>query len=345
MDSIENLNGVNPKISVILPVFNGEKYIKEAVNSILRQTYSNFELIILDDVSTDSTPQIIDLYTDKRIRHVYFKERMGLVKSMNYGIVISNGEYIARMDADDVSFKDRFAKQIDYMEKHIDIGVIGGQTIYIDDNKIIGHVKYPITDNEIKETMLFRNPFAHPAVMIRKEVLINNNIYYNDKFSSCEDVELWSRLMKVTRFHNLNSFVLKYHISEGSLTMKAVKNYDSTINYINVIYSQVFSYFQITDIQLTQTDAALLFNKCVDKYSNNQKKEFIKKYEGVGQYTKDKIRFYKELGFLWIILAKRRFLLFNSYKILIYGLLRYFEVGSVYVIYKAIGIFHLKKYS
>ncbi len=183
-------------ISVILPVYNGEKTIAQAVESILNQSFRDFELIIINDGSTDDTPKILSRFTDPRIR-VLHQENRGLVASLNRGILESRGKYIARMDADDISLPDRFRKQWDFLEQHPTVAVVGGSTqvVYRDGTTSVRH--YPRDTAAIKKNIARICPMPHPLVMIRREVFDRVGLYDSTKVGAnlLEDHDLWVRVL------------------------------------------------------------------------------------------------------------------------------------------------------
>jgi len=208
-------------VSVIMPCRNAEKYLRQAIESILNQTLRNYEVIIIDDASTDSSKSIIDNYIQNdKIVYIRNEKNMGVAASLNKGILRSKGKYIARMDADDISEPDRLEIQADYMTSHPNCIVCGTDIILIDEkNKVIGRRIYQHDDSTIKKRLLRNNPFAHPATMIRKNILFDKNIFYTDDYPRAEDYHLWLRLAEYGEFCNLNRFLLQYRITD-----QAVKN-------------------------------------------------------------------------------------------------------------------------
>ena len=171
-----------PLISVVMPTYNSIRFIRESIESILNQTFVDFELIIIDDGSTDGSSEIIADYKkyDNRIYVCTNPKNLGIVASLNRGLSCARGQYIARMDSDDISYPTRFQKQIDFLDKYSDVGILGGAVQYIDsDGKTLGMNAYPTDDMAIRWTCLFSNPFAHPTVMIRKCVLEKNGLRYD----------------------------------------------------------------------------------------------------------------------------------------------------------------------
>ncbi len=190
------------KVSVIMSVYNGEKYVKTSVESILTQTFKNFELIIINDGSTDRTPDLLGSYQDARIRIIH-QENLGLTKSLNKGISLAHGEYIARMDADDISFPRRLERQVQFMEDNLDIGVVGTAYYEIDDQgRIVGKRVFPLSDDRLRKALIRYNPLFHGSVMIRRTVFERVGLY-NECFLKSQDYELWFRVAKHFRLANL----------------------------------------------------------------------------------------------------------------------------------------------
>ena len=211
----------SPEISVVMPVYNGEEFLTEAVESVLNQTYKDFEFLILYDKSSDSSFEIIQKYVvlDPRVRLVEC-QGTGILGALNKGIRLSKGHFIARMDADDICLPERFEKQIKHM-KEGSLDICGGDFIIINNNKIpIKHVKVPKTKSEIILTMGFSVPFAHPTVMMRKEFLSKNKLLFGSNGKRyAEDLDMWIvMLSKGAIFGNLNEEVLKYRILKTSLS-------------------------------------------------------------------------------------------------------------------------------
>jgi glycosyltransferase involved in cell wall biosynthesis len=201
---------INPTITVLMPVYNGAMYLPEAIDSILQQTYEDFEFLIIDDGSMDQSVRIINSYDDPRIRLIKNERNLGLVSTLNKGIDLAKGEFIARMDCDDISLPERFEKQMALMSQHPEVGVCGGWIEYFMGRVLV--LKLPISDAEIKRTLPSDNPIAHPTVMMRTKVIKNLQVYYNPGYSHVEDYELWIRLAVVTCFANIPEVLLKYRI-------------------------------------------------------------------------------------------------------------------------------------
>ncbi|MDR1764349.1 MAG: glycosyltransferase [Dysgonamonadaceae bacterium] len=205
------------KISVLLPAYNAEKYLREAVDSILNQTFTDFELLIVNDGSTDSTEEIILSYSDSRIRYEKNDGNHGLIYTLNRGLTLCKGKYIARMDSDDIALPDRFQAQFDYMEQNPETGVCGTniEVFYDDAPQCFTKVWFPESDREVRAYTYFQAAFCHPSVMLRKSVLDANNIDYPN-YLRAEDYALWIELLPFTKMHNLQSVHLRYRKWAGS---------------------------------------------------------------------------------------------------------------------------------
>lgn len=187
---------VTPRISVVMAVYNAELYLFDAINSILNQTFSDFEFIIINDNSNDNTESILLTFTDSRIRVYNNNINLGLTKSLNLGIGLSKAEFIARMDGDDIAEKDRFSSQIDFLVKNPDVVVCGTQVEYISDKSLpMGGSQFVCSPDEICDALTYTNVIAHPSVMFRKKLSNGEQIMYNEEFLKSQDYELWTRLV------------------------------------------------------------------------------------------------------------------------------------------------------
>ena len=218
-----------PKISVVMSVYNGEKYLQESIESILAQTYSDFEFIIIDDCSTDDSVNIIESYDDKRIRLIRNEHNLRLPASLNKGIKSATGKYIARMDADDISMPDRFDKQVSYMETHSEVVAAGGSFQAIDENGNNLYIHHSASGEKLAKYCLMPSPMAHPTVMMRRDVIVDNNLFYDEQYSSAQDYDLWQRINKKFKIDNLPDILLKYRIQSNSISVaKRQQQQDNT---------------------------------------------------------------------------------------------------------------------
>jgi len=208
------LQSASPLVSVVLPVFNAQEYLVEAIESILGQTFKNYELIIINDGSEDNTQKLLEKLEEKDERILVFhRKNHGLVDSLNYGIQMSKGKYIARMDADDISLPDRLLEQVSFLESEADIDIVGCDYSLIDQNgEVKRTIKVPKTEQEIIFSLCYSVPFAHPSVLIRKKIF--------DKFtyrkSPIEDYLLWTDIFTSSNFANLDKVLFLYRHQYGS---------------------------------------------------------------------------------------------------------------------------------
>jgi glycosyltransferase involved in cell wall biosynthesis len=202
----------NPLVSIVIPVHNGEKYIKEAIDSCFAQSYANIEVIVVDDKSEDTTLDILRGYGDK-ISVIPVEKQNGLGNVINIGIRASKGKYIARMDADDIMYPERVQKQVEYLESNPNCVAVGGQIDIVDENgSITGHREYAIEDKDIKKNRFLFMPFAHPAVTLRRSTVEDIGLYPENMWK-VEDVKFFLILSTKGEFHNLEDTVLKYRMT------------------------------------------------------------------------------------------------------------------------------------
>jgi glycosyltransferase involved in cell wall biosynthesis len=248
---------VMPRVSVIMPIFKGEQYLNEALESILLQSFTDFEYIIVCDEPVPTTRQLLSRYQseDTRVRVIYHDERIGLIASLNLGCRESRGEYIARMDADDIAEPERFARQVQYLDHHPKVGVVGTQALLIDEEgTVIRSVTLPTEPVVIHWHMLFENCLYHPSVMIRKEVLDEAGSY-NEEATAIEDFDLWSRIQRIADLANLPEPLLRYRVNPGSITFNNLQTQKTTTAEIQ--FAEIERYLQR---DLTEQERTLLLD-------------------------------------------------------------------------------------
>jgi glycosyltransferase involved in cell wall biosynthesis len=207
----------SPLVTVLMPVYNGEKYLSEAIDSILNQTFSDFEFLIMNDGSTDNSENIILSYSDSRIQYIKNVSNLKLITTLNKGIELAKGKYIVRMDADDISAPTRIEKQVAFMEKNEDVGICGSWfTAFGDVQESV--CKYKEQHDEILFKMFYQCHFCHPSLIIRKKVFEDLEIPFNRKFIHAEDYELYLRLSTKWKFHNLQESLINYRIHSSSVS-------------------------------------------------------------------------------------------------------------------------------
>jgi glycosyltransferase involved in cell wall biosynthesis len=199
----------NPLVSVIMSVYNGERFLRESIDSILNQTYKNFEFIIINDGSTDRTSEILNSYYDERIK-VINQSNQGLTKSLNKGIKLSKGTFLARQDADDISLPERLKEQVEFLESHPEIALVGTFAMFIDilgkDVKMCREV--PTDSDTIKRDLLESNCFYHGSVMLRKSI-IDADLIYDESLQFYQDYDLWLRISEKFNVSNIPKILYK----------------------------------------------------------------------------------------------------------------------------------------
>lgn len=210
-----------PKLSVIMPSYNSAKYLKEAISSVLEQSFSDFELIIIDDGSTDNTQDILKAFDDKRLKLLRNGKNLGIVASLNHGLKLATGDYIIRFDSDDVMLAGRLEKQTKFLDNNPEMVVVGSWAETIDENgQGLGAYDYPPQDDAaIRKYILKHNPFIHSSTAIRRETLLKAN-GYRQAFIHIEDYELWTRLLRLGQGANLSERLIKYRLNQGGITKR-----------------------------------------------------------------------------------------------------------------------------
>ena len=235
-----------------MPAYNAEKYLREAIDSILAQTYRDFEFIIINDGSTDRTKEIIQSYTDSRIVYLENEHNSGICVTLNKGLDAARGIYIARMDSDDISATQRLEIQVRYMNDNPDIGA-SGTDIEVFGEGIDPYVFTQLhSAEECSAGLLFNTCFAHPSVIIRKNVLEKHNLRYKDEFRGLEDYELWWQISKYTQINNIAQPLLRYRHHKGQETQNVSQKV------LNAFYKFTVLRFSDLNINITTAESHLL---------------------------------------------------------------------------------------
>lgn len=244
------------KVSVLMPVYNAEKYLAEAINSIISQTYRDWELVIINDGSTDSSLSIINSFSDSRIKVINNETNLGLIKTLNKGIGLCNGEYIARMDADDISMPNRLALQVDFLDSNEEYILCGTNADVIDSHgKITGKIINPTKNILLQISLLFTNPFIHPSMMICRDILTVN--FFDENAIYVEDYELWTRLADLGQIANLELPLLQYRWHETNVSVKHSEIQEATKN--KIISSQ------LAKLDISPTEQELYWHRATFK--------------------------------------------------------------------------------
>lgn len=239
-----------PLISVLMPNYNGMPYLKEAVESVLKQTCKNFEFIIINDASTDGSWKYLKSLKDKRIRLLKNNKNSGLAASLNTALKVTKGDYVARMDADDISLPKRFETQLKFLESHSDVGLCGTWAEKISEKgKKVGVIKYPTSYKIIKKVLPYYNPVIHPSWLAKKEVYQRLQGYGVD-YNGAEDYEFLLRARNLFRIANLPKILLKYRVSSTSqskVMLKIIDRLDLKLK-INILKGEGLNFLLILAI-------------------------------------------------------------------------------------------------
>lgn len=211
-----------PKVSILFPVYRTAPFLREAMDSILAQTFTDYELIVLDDCSPDNAKEILDTYHDPRIVRYRGEQNAGLANVLNVGLEMAHGEYIARMDSDDISLPDRLLVQLEYMEKHPEIDLVSaGMQLFGAKDEVWIREQNP---EKVKIAALFHSPVLHPTSMWRRASFEKQGLRYRQEMVPAEDYDLWVRaLVKGLKLVNLPEPLYKYRIHEAQATMQTDK--------------------------------------------------------------------------------------------------------------------------
>ena len=206
-----------PRVTVLMPIYNAEKYLQAAIDSILSQSFKNFEFLIIDDGSTDRTAQIVQSYVDDRIRYIAYTVNLGIAHTLNRGLELSEGEYIVRMDSDDTCHRHRIERQVSFMDRHPRIGASGTWITFMGDQP--GWVdRSPVGEKVVNAYLLLDNPMFHPSVILRRRMFHDHHLCYDPAFSRTEDYDLWSRAAASFPLDNLPEPLLKFRCHSASVT-------------------------------------------------------------------------------------------------------------------------------
>lgn len=245
------------EISLVMPCYNSGKYIMETIESVLIQSFSDFEFIIVDDGSTDNTKEIVLSFSDKRIKYLY-QENQGVGSALRLGCSIATGKYIARIDADDICMYNRLEKEYNYLEKHRYCVLVSSAVIYIDaEGKKLGRSFPYLFHYQLKRNFKYGNAIAHPAVMFRKDIYEKSGGY--PLLKNSQDYFLWQKMIKYGRLRNLRIPLIKYRILSTSISRIVESNKDYRIMLMFLIQKMIKEdSFSEEDINLYNTIHGLL---------------------------------------------------------------------------------------
>jgi glycosyltransferase involved in cell wall biosynthesis len=253
----------HPKITVVMPVYNGSRYLDVAINSVLNQTFSDFELIMIDDGSKDNSVEIINSYQDQRIKLIQNKVNLGTPTSRNKCLQASLGEYIAFLDCDDYAYPSRLADQLEFMENNLDFGMIGAWVEIMDENgDLTGTVwKYLESQEKIPSRLLFQNHFANSSVFVRKSALDAvevNGEFFRQEYPNAQDYDLWVRISRKFKVWNLQKVLIKYRVHSNCTSIKAGDLLERLVRKIVT--------YQINDLGIQPTAEELALHREIGAY-------------------------------------------------------------------------------
>lgn len=289
-----------PLVTVLMSVYNEKAdYLQCAVNSIIHQTYKNIEFIIVDDGSDENVKaQLIEISEkDSRIRIITNKKNIGLTKSLNRGISEASGKYIARMDSDDISMPERLEKEIQYMETHPDVAVVGSEVCGVDSNKKIRLIRHSDKLEIVKARLIYCNPgVCHPTAVIRKSFLDENRLAYNENYAKAQDYALWSDIIyKGGKIRKLSSKLVAYRIHPGQAS---IKNNKTQIGFAREI--RLLNLHRYFDIALEKEEEDIFNDLSMWRLNGDIKASLSLIYKIMNASSKlDKRVVKRELVFLW----------------------------------------------
>jgi glycosyltransferase involved in cell wall biosynthesis len=287
-----------PTVTVLMPVYNAEKYLRPAIESILRQTYRDFSFLLLDDCSRDQSWPIMQSYNDARIRLVHNATNLGLAQSLNKGIGLADSKYIARMDNDDISLPNRLARQVAFMEAHPTIGICGAAIRTFGEGMKPQNLFFPCHPQVLHCSLLFTNNIAHPTSIFNRELLERHSLLYDASFRNIEDYEMWVRCARYFPIANLKQILLLYRKHPEQLTKN--KNW--------VSYYRMVSENQLKELAIGYNSEDLAIYHALKTGDFYQTEDFPVKavifLEKIIQgnhktHTYDQAILYRELGTMW----------------------------------------------
>jgi glycosyltransferase involved in cell wall biosynthesis len=240
----------SPQVTVIILVYNREKYISEAIESILAQSFTDFELLLIDDGSTDGSVEIMGSYTDPRVRLVCNEGNLGIPKTRNKGIRLARGAYLAVLDSDDYAYPDRLARQVAFLDRHKDYAAVGSWTVAMDekDQSLRRIKRLPVSPGEVQSRLLFRCCLCHSALMARKAIL--HEYWYRDQYVVCEDVDLFVRIARKHKLGNLPEVLTCIRGHAGRITReKAQLVKDKNLDIVSAQLTELGVMFTDTDLE------------------------------------------------------------------------------------------------
>jgi glycosyltransferase involved in cell wall biosynthesis len=290
-----------PCVTVLMPVYNGEIYLREAIESILSQTFTDFEFLIINDGSTDKSEKIIKSYNDSRIRYVKNESNLKLIATLNNGIELAKGKYILRMDADDISVPNRIEKQVAFMEQNPEIGLCGTWFNTFDEQGEKGRCTYAEDHDKICFKHLYQIHLSHGTSIIRKSTLMEFEFRFDKNFAHAEDYDLFTRMSLKTKLANLPyvGYHVRHHENEVSVIFNDIQRenvlkvrkrlfdlFDTKSDDSSLLAFEELNHQNYKGIKLSVQDVKLMLESLI---LGNQKYKYI-----------DNVFFEKEIKILWL---------------------------------------------
>jgi glycosyltransferase involved in cell wall biosynthesis len=314
MSELSRVARTDPHVTVLMAVYNGEKHLREAIDSVLGQTFDDFEFLIVDDASTDGTAEILRSLADSRMRVIHNKENMGLPKSLNRGLKLARGEYVARMDADDRAFPDRIERQVQYLDEHHKAGlVVSGVNVINESGELTYTYLCNLSSEGLYYELLFCNCIFHSSAMFRKSTVLQLG-GYDESFTRASDYELWSRMRTVSRIDCISAPLMAWRDSAANMSTVFKREQDDAAYriFINNIETLLGMFNDIETIVCFH-DEGFSERHAIVTYDALRKLEKIQQQlkdgcpawldnDELNTYCEQKMRFYLEL-----ILANRQF--------------------------------------
>ena len=332
---------IQPLVSVIMPVYNCEKYLREAIESVLSQTYKNIELVIVNDGSTDSSKEIILSFTDSRIRFFENERNSGIVFTRNKGLDEANGEFVATLDSDDIALPERIEKQTVFLTTNPEYGMCGTFYYAIDSyGKFIKEIRYPTNYRDIATFMILGNCFCNSTVMIR--ATLAKELRYREKYDIVEDYEMWWRITKRARLTNLSFFGTRYRVHGNNISVAKMNDMFALVKKINnQILSDVHVAFSDHELEIHSN----LLNRNIPYFETEDRfnelepwiSKFYEKLQADGKYNSSLL--YRLIVQKWIVIAfntKRYKKLFDN-SLIRFNRLAYFGILSKRAFYRLIN--------
>lgn len=274
-------NNNKPLVSVLIPIYNGIPYLEEALNSIFSQTYSNFEIILADDGSSDNSKKICAEYDAKHtnVTYIDFPNNRGMDRALNAGIKVAKGKYIARLNQDDLMLPDRLKKQVDFLESHPEHVIVGAKmAVFKGAGEVYGFMEYPLHDDELRNKWLLVSPFGDPTVMYLRDAVLKTE-GYDQRYWPADDLHMWYRISQHGKMANLPDVLTMFRQHPGAGSYKAYKKMVKKTMKVHIWASKNIQKpsFKVRLYWLTQYVAGMVLPPSINWYAYHIIKKIINK--------------------------------------------------------------------